>query len=91
MVNTTQQIGGSMGTALLNTIAVSGDARTGPASQPPGPARSGRHRRGARRAARLRVAFWWAAVFFGAGAILSFVLLESGVPEVDGDLVARLP
>jgi len=32
------------------------------------------------------VAFWWAAVFFGAGAILTFGLLESGVPEHDGNL-----
>jgi hypothetical protein len=35
------------------------------------------------------VAFWWAAGFFGAGAILAFGLLESGVPEHDGD-VARI-
>ncbi|HEY5010731.1 MAG TPA: hypothetical protein VIH73_06200, partial [Acidimicrobiales bacterium] len=29
------------------------------------------------------VAFWWAAGFFGVGAILTFGLLESGVPEHD--------
>ena len=84
LVNTTQQIGGSMGTALLNTIAVSVTAR---ADRVPVAARE-HHSRGRlperRDHATLHgyaVAFWWAAVFFGAGAILTFGLLESGVPE----------
>jgi hypothetical protein len=34
------------------------------------------------------VAFWWAAGFFGLGAIVTFFMLESGAPEVDGDHVA---
>ena len=34
------------------------------------------------------VAFWWAAGFFGVGAILTFVMLESGVPEHDDARVA---
>src|SRR5664280_2251848 len=36
------------------------------------------------------VAFWWAAGFFGFGAILTFALLESGVPELQGDAVPLL-
>jgi hypothetical protein len=32
------------------------------------------------------VAFWWAAGFFGVGAVLTFGLLESGVPESDDGL-----
>jgi hypothetical protein len=34
------------------------------------------------------VAFWWAAVFFGAGAILTLGLLESGVPDHEGGVPA---
>jgi hypothetical protein len=33
------------------------------------------------------MAFWFSAVFFGLGAVVSFILLESGVPEYEGDLV----
>ena len=36
------------------------------------------------------VAFWWSAGFFGVGALLTFALLESGVPELEGDLVPLL-
>jgi EmrB/QacA subfamily drug resistance transporter len=90
LVNTTQQIGGSMGVALLNTIAVTVTARSNRV-----PVAHSTHlsrRVELHHAAVLAtlhgyaVAFWWAAVFFGAGAILTFGLLESGVPEHDGDL-----
>jgi hypothetical protein len=88
LVNTTQQIGGSMGLALLNTIAVSVTARATRANAVIAPASSGTFKlRDAAVLATLHgyaVAFWWAAVFFGAGAVLTFGLLESGVPEHDG-------
>jgi EmrB/QacA subfamily drug resistance transporter len=92
LVNTTQQIGGSMGLALLNTIAVSVTARSNRVPV----AVSGRVTRDEQlhRAAVLAtlhgyaVAFWWAAVFFGVGAILTFGLLESGVPDHDVGAVA---
>jgi len=32
------------------------------------------------------VAFWWAAGFFGVGALVSFLLLESGNPVASGEL-----
>ena len=86
LVNTTQQIGGSMGVALLNTIAVSVTARSNRMSQPAISA-AGAHR--AQVLATLHgyaVAFWWAAAFFGVGAILTFGLLESGAPEPDAGL-----
>ncbi|MGD0852333.1 MAG: MFS transporter [Acidimicrobiales bacterium] len=90
LVNTTQQIGGSMGLALLNTIAVTVTARSNRVTI----ATTTKHSLKVQlhHAAVLAtlhgyaVAFWWAAVFFGAGAILAFGLLESGVPEHDGDL-----
>jgi len=75
MVNTSQQIGGSIGTALLSTLAVSATtdflASNGP-----------------RFAAQAAVegyttAFWWSAAIFAVGAIVTGSLLRSGVrPEM---------
>ena len=77
LVNTTQQVGASMGVALLNTIAVAVTARVmvnpgGPANLAQGATLHG-----------YSVALWWAAGFFGVGALLSFILLESGPPDDD--------
>ena len=79
MVNTAQQMGGSLGTALLNTIAVISTRR------------AGCHRLSGQLNCRASdagatihgytVAFWWAAAFFGVGAILTFFMLESGVAD----------
>ena len=90
LVNTSQQIGGSVGTALLNTIAVSVTTRVLLERRAPpsvvaanvGNAQATLH--------GYAVAFWWAAGFFGFGAILTFALLESGVPELEGDVVPLL-
>jgi MFS family permease len=75
MVSTSQQIGGSIGTALLSTLAVSAAtdflATNGP-----------------RFAAQAAVegyttAFWWAAAIFAIGAVVTAGLLRSGVrPEM---------
>lgn len=81
MVNTIQQIGGSIGTALLNTIAVTVATRaqahaTGPALE-------------AHRNAILHgfsVAFWWSAGFFALGAVLTLFMLESGTPVYENEL-----
>jgi hypothetical protein len=90
LVNTTQQIGGSMGLALLNTIAVSVTARSNrvPVVITAQSSRKDQLHHAAVLATLhgYAVAFWWAAVFFGAGAILTFGLLESGVPEQDDNL-----
>ncbi len=83
LVTTTQQIGASLGTASLNTVAVTvtlralGDPRRVVAA--------------ASRVATLHgfsVAFWWAAGFFGVGAVLSAVLLESGSPVSESERAA---
>jgi EmrB/QacA subfamily drug resistance transporter len=94
LVNTTQQIGGSMGVALLNTIAVSVTARV---NKIPVAISSQLSRKVQLHDAAVlatlhgyAVAFWWAAVFFGVGAILTFGLLESGVPEHDVDRAALI-
>jgi EmrB/QacA subfamily drug resistance transporter len=75
MVSTSQQIGGSIGTALLSTLAVS--AATDFLAQ-----------NGPRFAAQAAVegyttAFWWAAAIFAVGAVVTGTLLRSGVrPEM---------
>jgi len=76
MVSTTQQIGASVGTALLNTIAVTVTTRA--LSHPTGTFAL------AQRGATVHgysVAFWWSAGFFALGALLTLLLLESGAPD----------
>jgi EmrB/QacA subfamily drug resistance transporter len=78
IVNTSQQIGGSIGTALLNTIAVTVGTRallhsTAPPSQMMAIATLHGY----------SVAFWWAAGFFGLGTIISLFMLESGASAGD--------
>ena len=85
LVNTSQQIGGSVGTALLNTIAVTVTTRA-LRSHSSNLATSQNFFAGAT-IHGYAVAFWWAAGLFGFGAVMSFILLESGVPELEGDLV----
>jgi EmrB/QacA subfamily drug resistance transporter len=85
MVNNAQQIGGSVGTAMLNTIAVITTRRaleclpaSGALVCPTGTAAT---------IHGYSVAFWWAAGFFGLGAVVTFFMLESGVPDFEGDVV----
>ena len=77
MVNTSQQVGGSIGTALLSTLAVSATTDflvdRGPAPE-------------VLRQAAVEgyvTAFWWAAGIFAVGALVCGSLLRSGVrPEM---------
>ena len=68
MVSTSQQVGGSIGTALLSTLAVSAthDAL----------AASGLRQAGVE---GYTTAFWWTAAIFAAGALVTGALLRSGV------------
>jgi EmrB/QacA subfamily drug resistance transporter len=71
MVNTSQQIGGSIGTSLLSTIYASAVARY-LTSHP--------HVRGIASAAQVHgdtTAFWWAAGVFGLGLVLALTILPS--------------
>ena len=79
-VNTVQQIGGSVGTALLNTIAVSVTLRAFATVENPAQlVHATLH--------GYTVAFWWGAGFFGVGALLTLLILDSGVPEFEGEFV----
>jgi EmrB/QacA subfamily drug resistance transporter len=77
LVNTRQQIGGSIGTALLSTLAATAAAD----HLADGPAVAAVH--------GYTTAFWWAAAIFAGGAVLCGLLLRGGVPEQQpaGELV----
>jgi EmrB/QacA subfamily drug resistance transporter len=69
MVNTSQQVGGSIGTALLSTLAISATSDY-----------VALHGPGAQAAVEGYVtAFWWAAAIFAVGAVVTGALLRSGV------------
>lgn len=81
MVNVGQQVGGSIGTALLSTLAATSVADYAH-SHPPGPKLAN--------AAAIHgytTAFGWGAVIFAIGAILTGILMRSEVIEVNADAV----
>jgi EmrB/QacA subfamily drug resistance transporter len=78
-VNTMQQVGGSVGTALLNTLAATA-ATTFAASHLASP--------GVAQLAAVHsyvIAFWWSAGIFALGAVLTAVLLRPGVPDFNAN------
>jgi hypothetical protein len=79
-VNAMQQVGGSIGTALLNTLAASAATNY----------LSGRDATSKLVQAQATIesyttAFWWSAGLFAAGAVIAFLLFRRGVPEQDAD------
>jgi EmrB/QacA subfamily drug resistance transporter len=68
LVSTSQQVGGSIGTALLSTLAVSA-ATDFAVANGPGPQAA---------VEGYTTAFWWAAAILAAGAIVTAALLRSG-------------
>ena len=79
MINTVQQIGGSIGTALLSTFAATAasDYLTGrtPSAQAAMQAQM----------ASYHTVFWWSAGFFVLSAIVAAVLFRTGPLDVDPD------
>lgn len=75
MVNTSQQVGGSVGTSLLNTLATSA-ASSYLAGRRPSPA--------VFQQAQLHsydIAYWWSAAFFAFGFLITFLLFRPGAPR----------
>ncbi|MFJ6080228.1 MFS transporter [Streptomyces sp. NPDC092369] len=77
-VNAMQQVGGSVGTALLNTLAASaassflvGKDATSKLVQAEATIES------------YTTAFWWSAGMFAVGAVITFLLFRRGVPQQD--------
>ncbi|MFD8377236.1 MFS transporter [Streptomyces sp. NPDC059679] len=79
-VNTMQQVGGSLGTALLNTLSTSAVTSYLDGRNPKDP--------GVLAHAGLEgysTAYWWSAVFFAAGVVISALLYRRGAPAQDAD------
>jgi EmrB/QacA subfamily drug resistance transporter len=76
-VNTMQQIGGSLGTALLSTLSASAASSylAGTAGTAEAAASAAVH--------GYTTAFWWAAGIFAVGALVAALLLRSGAPEIE--------
>jgi EmrB/QacA subfamily drug resistance transporter len=79
MVNTMQQIGGSLGTALLSTLSASATSSylVGKAPSATVAAQAAVH--------GYTVGFWCAGAIFAVGAIVCGLLLRGGVSEADAD------
>src|SRR6266566_6397893 len=82
-VNAMQQVGGSIGTAVLSTFAstaashyLSGKNQADPLVQ----AQAAIH--------SYQAVYWWSAAFFAAGLLISLVLYRRGVPQPDPDAAA---
>jgi EmrB/QacA subfamily drug resistance transporter len=76
MVNTAQQIGGSIGTALLNSLAATAATNYLVGKNKQNPivvANASIH--------SYIVAFWWAAAIFAAGAVVCGLILKAGKPD----------
>ncbi|WP_043485955.1 MULTISPECIES: MFS transporter [Streptomyces] len=77
-VNTMQQVGGSLGTALLNTLSTSAVTNYLDGKNPKDPAvlaHAGLE--------GYSTAYWWSAVFFAAGVVISALLYRRGAPAQD--------
>jgi EmrB/QacA subfamily drug resistance transporter len=76
-VNTVQQVGGSLGTALLNTVATAATTTflAGKAASPAIVADAAVH--------GYTTAFWWAGAIIAAGAVLCGLLLRPGAPRFE--------
>jgi EmrB/QacA subfamily drug resistance transporter len=78
-VNTMQQVGGAVGTALLNTLAATAAASylVGKTISPKVAELASIH--------SYTVAFWVSAGIFAAGSVLAALILRSGIPAIDPD------
>jgi EmrB/QacA subfamily drug resistance transporter len=77
LVNTGQQIGGSIGTALLSTLAASAASSFAAARQPSAELAQLAAVHG------YTTAFLWSAAIFAIGGIVSWALLSKGAPEAE--------
>jgi hypothetical protein len=83
-VNTMQQVGGSVGTALLNTIAATAASTYASSHLALASTKSGAQLLQANAAIHsYTTAFWWAAGIFAIGAVLVALVLRSGIPQPD--------
>jgi predicted MFS family arabinose efflux permease len=79
-VNAMQQVGGSIGTALLNTLAASAATDYLAGKDP-----SNKLVQAQATIESYTTAFWWSAGLFAVGTLIAFLLYRRGVPEQDPD------
>ncbi len=79
LVNTGQQIGGSIGTALLSTLAASAASSFASGSRPSADLVQAAAVHG------YTTAFLWSAAIFAIGGLVSWALLSRGAPEVEAE------
>jgi EmrB/QacA subfamily drug resistance transporter len=85
LVNTMQQIGGSIGTPLFNTLAAS--AAT---SYLVGKDATSKLVQAQAQLEAYSTAYWWAAGLFAGGAVITAILFRPGVPQTDPDAAAAV-
>jgi EmrB/QacA subfamily drug resistance transporter len=75
MVNTSQQVGGSVGTSLLNTLATSAATHylVGRRPTPAASVQAQLH--------SYSTAYWWSAAFFAVGTVVTAFLYRAGPPR----------
>ncbi|MFF0304429.1 MFS transporter [Streptomyces sp. NPDC004562] len=83
MTNTSQQIGGSIGTALLNTIAASATAGYVASHQ------GAVSLTGLSLVHGYSVAYWWATGFLAAAALVAFLAVDAGKPKGEPAVAVR--
>jgi MFS family permease len=77
-VNVTQQVGGSIGTALLSTVAIAASLAWVPHGTAPGTSQQTLQNMATVHG--YTVAFWWGVVIFAIGAVATAIVLPSGKP-----------
>ena len=83
MVQTTQQVGGSIGTALLNTIAATATAAFLVSNPPTGGTQDAMIAAGKASAVHgFGVAFTWSAVIFAVAIVASLLLINAGKDDI---------
>ncbi|MBO1330535.1 MFS transporter [Streptomyces sp. VRA16 Mangrove soil] len=75
MVNTSQQVGGSIGTALLNTLATTAATNYLVGKQPTPLVQANAA------IESYSTAYWWSALFFGVGVVVTLILYRAGPPR----------
>jgi EmrB/QacA subfamily drug resistance transporter len=90
MVNTSQQIGGSIGTALLNSLAAAAVTRYLTSRPHPTTAQAGALLQAQAQVHSYVVAFWWSAGIFAVGGVICTLLLRRGVPSGEAEGAAPM-
>jgi EmrB/QacA subfamily drug resistance transporter len=90
VLNTSQQIGGSLGTALLNTV-FAGAVTTYFTDNPPRSAGEAQQILPVAFNHGYHVSFWWGAALFAVALVVSFVFINAHREDIPADATAAAP